>query len=311
MYILIALLSAFFAAITTILCKCGLRDADSDAATALRTTIVLVLSIAVVWITGEWHDLPNVTGMTLLFLILSGCATGGSWLCYFKALKTGDVNRVAPIDKSSTVLAMLMSFIFLGEQLTAYKIIAMVLIGIGTLMMSIHTGKRGSKAGRWMIFAWMSAIFAALTSILAKIGVQNVNSNLGTAIRTAVVLVMAWAVLFITGKQHTVREIPENELGFICLSGLATGASWLCYYTALRGGPAAAVAPIDKLSIAVSVLFSYVVFGEKLSAKAFFGLLISAAVIGHIPLYKLIKRRAVIMVLYMRQFVHHNIFYRG
>ena len=187
MYILIALLSAFFAAITTILCKCGLRDADSDAATALRTTIVLVLSIAVVWITGEWHDLPNVTGMTLLFLILSGCATGGSWLCYFKALKTGDVNRVAPIDKSSTVLAMLMSFIFLGEQLTAYKIIAMVLIGIGTLMMSIHTGKRGSKAGRWMIFAWMSAIFAALTSILAKIGVQNVNSNLGTAIRLSLI----------------------------------------------------------------------------------------------------------------------------
>ena len=256
MYILIALLSAFFAAITTILCKCGLRDADSDAATALRTTIVLVLSIAVVWITGEWHDLPNVTGMTLLFLILSGCATGGSWLCYFKALKTGDVNRVAPIDKSSTVLAMLMSFIFLGEQLTAYKIIAMVLIGIGTLMMSIHTGKRGSKAGRWMIFAWMSAIFAALTSILAKIGVQNVNSNLGTAIRTG-----------LGGKAFV----------FIALSAVSTAASWLCYYYALKIGDASVVVPIDKLSILAVVLFSRIFLKEKLTAMSSAGLVLIVA----------------------------------
>ena len=267
MYILIALLSAFFAAITTILCKCGLRDADSDAATALRTTIVLVLSIAVVWITGEWHDLPNVTGMTLLFLILSGCATGGS----------GDVNRVAPIDKSSTVLAMLMSFIFLGEQLTAYKIIAMVLIGIGTLMMSIHTGKRGSKAGRWMIFAWMSAIFAALTSILAKIGVQNVNSNLGTAIRTAVVLVMAWIVVAAKGKKNVFSGLGGKAFVFIALSAVSTAASWLCYYYALKIGDASVVVPIDKLSILAVVLFSRIFLKEKLTAMSSAGLVLIVA----------------------------------
>ena len=266
MYILIALLSAFFAAITTILCKCGLRDADSDAATALRTTIVLVLSIAVVWITGEWHDLPNVTGMTLLFLILSGCATGGSWLCYFKALKTGDVNRVAPIDKSSTVLAMLMSFIFLGEQL-----------GIGTLMMSIHTGKRGSKAGRWMIFAWMSAIFAALTSILAKIGVQNVNSNLGTAIRTAVVLVMAWIVVAAKGKKNVFSGLGGKAFVFIALSAVSTAASWLCYYYALKIGDASVVVPIDKLSILAVVLFSRIFLKEKLTAMSSAGLVLIVA----------------------------------
>ena len=270
MYILIALLSAFFAAITTILCKCGLRDADSDAATALRTTIVLVLSIAVVWITGEWHDLPNVTGMTLLFLILSGCATGGSWLCYFKALKTGDVNRVAPIDKSSTVLAMLMSFIFLGEQLTAYKIIAMVLIGIGTLMMSIHTGKRGSKAGRWIIFA-------ALTSILAKIGVQNVNSNLGTAIRTAVVLVMAWIVVAAKGKKNVFSGLGGKAFVFIALSAVSTAASWLCYYYALKIGDASVVVPIDKLSILAVVLFSRIFLKEKLTAMSSAGLVLIVA----------------------------------
>lgn len=277
MYILIALLSAFFAAITTILCKCGLRDADSDAATALRTTIVLVLSIAVVWITGEWHDLPNVTGMTLLFLILSGCATGGSWLCYFKALKMGDVNKVAPIDKSSTVLAMLMSFIFLGEQLTMYKIIAMVLIGIGTLMMSIHTGKSGTKAGRWMIFAWMSAIFAALTSILAKIGVENVNSNLGTAIRTAVVLVMAWIVVAAKGKKNVFSGLGGKAFVFIALSAVSTAASWLCYYYALKIGDASVVVPIDKLSILAVVLFSRIFLKEKLTAMSSAGLVLIVA----------------------------------
>ena len=212
MYILIALLSAFFAAITTILCKCGLRDADSDAATALRTTIVLVLSIAVVWITGEWHDLPNVTGMTLLFLILSGCATGGSWLCYFKALKTGDVNRVAPIDKSSTVLAMLMSFIFLGEQITAIRGIAIVLIAIGTFLMieNKKTDVEKSKSKSWRIYAVLSAVFASLTSILGKIGIERAESNLGTVIRTSVVLIMAWLLVFAKGKQHTVKEVPRN-----------------------------------------------------------------------------------------------------
>lgn len=275
--IIFALLSALFAAMTTILCKCGLKDADSDAATALRTTIVLVLSAIVVWATGEWTQLPNATGMTLLFLILSGCATGASWLCYFKALKMADVNEVAPIDKSSVVLTMLMSFIFLGEQLTPLKIAAMVLIGAGTLMMSIRKGNGKKKAGRWMIFAWLSAIFAALTSILAKIGVENVNSNLATAIRTAVVLVMAWVVVAAKGKKNVFSGLGGKAFVFIVLSAVATAASWLCFYYALKNGDASVVVPIDKLSILAVVLFSRIFLKEKLTAMSAAGLVLLTA----------------------------------
>ena len=275
--IIFALLSALFAAMTTILCKCGLKDADSDAATALRTTIVLVLSVVVVWVTGEWTQLPDATGMTLLFLILSGCATGASWLCYFKALKMADVNEVAPIDKSSVVLTMLMAFIFLGEQLTTVKIAAMVLIGAGTLMMSIRKGNGKRKAGRWMIFAWLSAIFAALTSILAKIGVENVNSNLGTAIRTAVVLVMAWVVVAAKGKKNVFSGLGGKAFVFIALSAVATAASWLCFYYALKNGDASVVVPIDKLSILAVVLFSRVFLKEKLTAMSGAGLVLLTA----------------------------------
>lgn len=275
--IIFALLSALFAAMTTILCKCGLKDADSDAATALRTTIVLVLSAIVVWVSGEWTQLPNATGMTLLFLILSGCATGASWLCYFKALKMADVNEVAPIDKSSVVLTMLMSFIFLGEQLTPLKIAAMVLIGAGTLMMSIRKGNGKKKAGRWMIFAWLSAIFAALTSILAKIGVENVNSNLATAIRTAVVLVMAWVVVAAKGKKNVFSGLGGKAFVFIALSAVATAASWLCFYYALKNGDASVVVPIDKLSILAVVLFSRIFLKEKLTAMSAAGLVLLTA----------------------------------
>ena len=284
--IIFALLSALFAAMTTILCKCGLKDADSDAASALRTTIVLVLSAIVVWVTGEWTQLPNATGMTLLFLILSGCATGASWLCYFKALKMADVNEVAPIDKSSVVLTMLMSFIFLGEQLTPLKIAAMVLIGAGTLMMSIRKGNGKKKAGRWMIFAWLSAIFAALTSILAKIGVENVNSNLGTAIRTAVVLVMAWVVVAAKGKKNVFSGLGGKAFVFIALSAVATAASWLCFYYALKNGDASVVVPIDKLSILAVVLFSRIFLKEKLTAMSAAGLVLltAGAVLTAIPI---------------------------
>ena len=275
--IIFALLSALFAAMTTILCKCGLKDADSDAATALRTTIVLVLSVVVVWVTGEWTQLPDATGMTLLFLILSGCATGASWLCYFKALKMADVNEVAPIDKSSVVLTMLMAFIFLGEQLTTVKIAAMVFIGAGTLMMSIRKGNGKRKAGRWMIFAWLSAIFAALTSILAKVGVSAVGSNLGTAIRTAVVLVMAWVVVAAKGKKNVFSGLGGKAFVFIALSAVATAASWLCFYYALKNGDASVVVPIDKLSILAVVLFSRIFLKEKLTAMSGAGLVLLTA----------------------------------
>ena len=277
LYIIFALLSALFAAITSILCKCGLKTADSDAATAVRTAVVLVFSWAIVFITGAYHDIGSITGHSLLFLILSGCATGASWLFYFKALKYGDVNKVAPIDKSSVVLAMLMSFIFLGETLSIYKIAAMVLIAAGTLMMSVKRGGKKSKSNRWLFYAWLSAVFAALTSILGKIGVQDVNSNLGTAIRTIVVLVMAWLVVFAKGKKHVFSGLGGKNAVFIILSGVATGASWLCYYYALRIGDASVVVPIDKLSIIPVIIFSRIFLKEKLSAPAFGGLVLIVA----------------------------------
>lgn len=274
MWIFYAVGSAFFAGITSILAKCGIRKTDSDVATAVRTIVVLLFSWLMVLITGTWTGITEISGKTLLFLILSGLATGASWLCYFHALQKGDINKVVPIDKSSTVITILLAFIFLHEGLTWEKAISIVLIGAGTMFMITRkesvsdTGKQG---GNWLIYAILSAVFASLTAILGKIGIEGIDSNLGTAIRTTVVLVMAWGMVFITGKQQKVKEIQKEELGFIGLSGLATGASWLCYYHALQDGPASVVVPIDKLSILVTIAFSWIVFHEKLTKKAALG----------------------------------------
>ena len=274
MWIFYAVGSAFFAGITSILAKCGIRKTDSDVATAVRTIVVLLFSWLMVLITGTWTGITEISGKTLLFLILSGLATGASWLCYFHALQKGDINKVVPIDKSSTVITILLAFIFLHEGLTWEKAISIVLIGAGTMFMITRkesvsdTGKQG---GSWLIYAILSAVFASLTAILGKIGIEGIDSNLGTAIRTTVVLVMAWGMVFISGKQQKVKEIQKEELGFIGLSGLATGASWLCYYHALQEGPASVVVPIDKLSILVTIAFSWIVFHEKLTKKAALG----------------------------------------
>ena len=279
MWILFAFGSAFFAGITAILAKCGIRKTDSDTATAIRTIVVLFFSWLMVLITGSAKTIGNLSGTTWLFLILSGLATGASWLCYFKALQFGDINKVVPIDKSSTVLTILLAFIFLGEQITAIKGIAIVLIALGTFLMieKKKTDTEKSKSKSWLIYAVLSAVFASLTSILGKIGIEGVESNLGTAIRTSVVLVMAWLLVFVKGKQHTVKEVTKSELAYISLSGVATGGSWLCYYKALQDGPASAVVPIDKLSIVVSIIFSYIVFKEKLSVKSSIGLVMIIA----------------------------------
>lgn len=279
MWILFAFGSEFFAGITAILAKCGIRKTDSDTATAIRTIVVLFFSWLMVLITGSAKTIGNLSGTTWLFLILSGIATGASWLCYFKALQLGDINKVVPIDKSSTVLTILLAFIFLGEQITAIKGIAIVLIALGTFLMieKKKTDTEKSKSKSWLIYAVLSAVFASLTSILGKIGIEGVDSNLGTAIRTSVVLVMAWLLVFAKGKQHTVKEVPKSELAYICLSVVATGGSWLCYYKALQDGPASAVVPIDKLSIVVSIIFSYIVFKEKLSVKSSIGLVMIIA----------------------------------
>ena len=279
MWILFAFGSAFFAGVTAILAKCGIRQTDSHVATAVRTVVVLLFSWIMVFLVGSQRDIPAVDAKTWAFLVLSGLATGASWLCYFRALQLGDINKVVPIDKSSTVLTMVLAFLFLQEGLTWLKAASMAAIAAGTYLMIQKKATGQEKTGRraWLLYALLSAVFASLTAILGKVGIEGVESNLGTAIRTGVVLVMAWVVVFVTGKGQEVRRIPRRELGFLCLSGLATGASWLCYYKALHDGPASVVVPIDKLSILVTIAFSYFVFHERLTRRGAAGLCLIVA----------------------------------
>lgn len=316
MWVFLALGSAAFAALTSILAKCGIRKTDPTVATAIRTVVVLLMSFLMVLIVGSLGGIGKIGAKTWVFLILSGLATGASWLCYFRALQLGDVNRVVPIDKSSTILTILLAFIILQEPISWLKGICVVLIAAGTYLMiekekplpgaslaetaktaetadaaetvdtapadvrdDTETGKtaepnapRGRGRYAWLVFACLSAVFAALTSILGKIGIEGVESNLGTMIRTAVVLAMSWLMVPATGKGGKLRGIPGRELLFICLSGLATGASWLCYYRALQLGPASVVVPIDKLSILLTVAFSCLFLHEKLMRRAAIGL---------------------------------------
>lgn len=280
MWIVFAFASALFAGLTSILAKCGIRKTDSNVATAIRTIVVLIFSWIMVFLVGAQSEIGALSTKTWIFLILSGLATGASWLCYFRALQLGDVNKVVPIDKSSTILTILLAFLFLHEEITGLKLVCVILIGAGTFLMITkkENADAGEKSGKsWLLYAVLSAVFAAATSILGKVGMQGISSNLGTAIRTAVVLIMAWIIVFVTGKQGTIKNIEKRELTFICLSGIATGASWLCYYRALQDGLASVVVPIDKLSILVSIAFSYLVFHEKLGKKALFGLVLIVA----------------------------------
>lgn len=287
MWILFAFGSAFFSGITAILAKCGIAKTDSTVATAIRTVVVLLFAWLMVFIVGSEGTITSLSAHTWIFLILSGSATGASWLCYFKALQIGDINKVVPIDKSSTGMTMVLAFICFHEGFSAVSAVATVLIAIGTLLM-IQKKKSGARTGTntntntgiissnsssmWLVYALLSAVFAALTAILGKIGIDEVESNLGTAIRTVVVLIMAWFMVAVSHKGHLVRTVPKKELLFICLSGIATGAAWLCYYRALQEGFASVVVPIDKLSILVTIAFSYLVFHEKLTLKSAIGL---------------------------------------
>lgn len=282
LWILFAFGSAFFAGITAVLAKIGIEHINSTLATAVRTVVVLAFSWLMVFVVGSQNTIGQITGNTLLFLILSGLSTGASWLCYFKALQLGDVNKVAPIDKSSTVLTILLAFLFLGEPISLPQILGVLGIGIGTLLMiskkEVDQEKPQSKS--WLLFALLSAIFASLTSIFGKMGVENVESNLGTAIRTIVVLAMAWAMVFVTGEQKDLGKIDRKSAFFLLLSGITTGLSWLCYYRALQDGLASVVVPIDKLSILVTIVFSGLVLKEKLSRKAGMGLALILAGTG-------------------------------
>lgn len=279
-WIIAAISSAFFAGLTSILAKCGIKKTDSDLATALRTSVVLIFSWIMVFAVGSQETIADIQPKSLLFLVLSGVATGASWICYFKALSMGDVNKVVSIDKSSTILTVLLAIICFGERSNlAIKLIATVILGAGIfLMIEKKNTENKTKNRAWMIYALLSAVFAALTSVLAKLGISGVESNLGTAIRTVVVLVMAWGIVFAKGKHKELGRLDKKEFLFISLSGIATGVSWLCYYYALQKGVISVVVPIDKLSILVTVAFSYIVFKEKLSKKAFIGL--SLMVIG-------------------------------
>lgn len=276
MWLTMAILSAFFAGITSILAKCGIKKTDSDLATALRTIVVLIFSWIMVFVVGSAPTIKSIEPRSLAFLILSGLATGASWICYFKALSMGDVNKVVPIDKSSTILTVILAIILFGETNNlAVKLAGTALLAIGVfLMIEKKSGESKETDSRWMPYAIGSAVFAALTSILAKLGITGVESNLGTGIRTGVVLIMAWIIVLARGKQSQLKNIDKKELGFIALSGLATGASWLCYYYAIQNGIVSVVVPIDKMSIIVSILFSYFVFKERLTKKALTGLLL-------------------------------------
>ena len=269
-----AILSAFFAGLTSILAKCGIKKTDSDLATALRTIVVLIFSWIMVFVVGSLHTITEIQPKAFIFLILSGLATGASWICYFKALSAGDINKVVPIDKSSTVLTVLLAIICFGETSNLWmKLLATAVLAVGIFLMVEKKQREAKEESRtWMLYAVLAAVFAALTSILAKMGISGVESNLGTAIRTGVVLIMAWIIVFSRGKQKQLKTIDKKELFFIGLSGIATGASWLCYYYAIQNGDVSVVVPIDKLSIIVTVIFSYFVFKEKLSKKAFAGL---------------------------------------
>lgn len=273
MWILAACGSALFAGLTSILAKCGIKKTDSDVATAIRTAVVLVFSWIMVFVVGSGNTITQIEGKTLLFLVLSGIATGASWICYFKALSMGDVNKVVPIDKSSTILTVLFAIVLFGEtNHLIIKLICTGLIAIGIYLMVEKKESNGKEKRGWRFYAVLSAVFAAATSILAKIGISGVESNLGTAIRTSVVLVMAWLIVVIKHKIPAVMDTTKKELLFIVLSGIATGASWLCYYYAIQKGIVSVVVPIDKLSIIISILFSYLVFKERLTKKAFIGL---------------------------------------
>ncbi len=275
MWILFAFGSAVFAGLTAVLAKIGVSHTNSDLATAIRAVVILLFSWMIVVLTGGELELPALSFKTWLFLILSGLATGASWLCYFRALQLGDINKVVPVDKSSIVLTVFLALIFLGDPVSVARLFALTLIGIGTYLMieKKKTVPGTSSSGyAWLVYAFLSAWFASLTSILGKIGIDGVNSNLGTAIRTIVVLIMAWLLVAIQGRLRALKEVDNKSWLFLIASGVTTGLSWLCYYRALKDGVVSVVVPIDKLSIVVAVALSYLILGETLTRRSFSGL---------------------------------------
>ena len=279
MWLIFAVISAFFAGVSSILAKAGISRADSNLCTALRTSVVLIFSWLMVFITGAQSGVADVGLRTLCFLLLSGICTGCSWICYFKALSIGDVNRVVPIDKSSTILTIILSFILFQETVSIGRLAALLLLGAGIFLMieKKPSDKKEPNGRGWFFYAAASALFASLTTIFGKLGVTGVNSDLGSAIRTSAALIFAWALVIATRKVGEIRKIDRKSWLFILLSGIATGASWLCYYRALSDGVTSAVVAIDKLSLLITIGFAVIVFKEKLSRRALIGLVLICA----------------------------------
>ena len=287
MWLLFACASALFAGLTAVLAKQGVRTTDSTLATALRTPVVLLGAWGMTLLSGSVHETGQVGARSLVYLVLSGLATGASWLCYFKALQLGDVSKVAPVDKMSTVLTVIMAVLLLGEGLSALGAVGLALVTVGTLLMLRAEDLRSlpralAGGGGWLLYALGAALFAALTAILGKIGIAAVPSDLGTAIRTGIVLVMAWVMVGVVGRLGSATRVPRGEMIWILLSGAATCASWLCYFRALQDGPASVVVPIDKLSVLVSVAFSVLVLREHVGVRALLGL--AVLVVGTVAL---------------------------
>lgn len=271
MWIINAFLSAIFAGMTSILSKMGLEDISSHYVTALRTSVVLVFTWVMYYVTGS--SMQGINSYNFMFIVLSGFATGASWLCYYRALSLADVSQVVPIDKLSTFLTMIFAFVIFHEEVTWVKVVCIFMMFIGTYLMQKRPQKELNHDKRWLIYAFLSAIFASLTAILAKIGIENVDSQTVTALRTIVVVIMAWIVVFVTKSYSPIALLNKKQLKAIFFSALATGLSWLCYFAALKEGPASIVVPIDKLSIVISILFAYFVLNEKQSIKTILGLI--------------------------------------
>jgi len=277
LWLLFALASAVFAGLTAILIKVGVKEVDSNLATALRTVVVLVFTWALVFVIGSQNTISDISSKTFLFLMFSGLATGASWLCYIKAIQIGNISKVTPIDKSSTVLTIILASILLGETMTLFTIGGIFIIAAGTYLMIQKTpsSKESDVTGKsWIFYACLSAIFAALTAILGKIGIEGVESNLGTAIRTVFVLLMSLLVVLVKPPKHSIKIISNRNWLFIALSGIATGISWMCFYYALQNGPVGIVVPIDKLSIIFTIAFAYFIQKERISFKMLMGLVL-------------------------------------
>lgn len=276
MWILFAVGSAFFAGATSVLAKAGIKSVSSDFATAFRTGVVLIFSWLMVFVVGCQNAVSTITPRALVFLALSGAATGLSWLCYFKALSIGNLSKVVAVDKSSTFLTILLALIFFREPfhwLTGLGIAVMI---AGTaLMLEKGDAKKGEKG--WLFYAAGSAVFAALQSILGKVGVQDMNSTLATALRTVVVLIFAWAIVLGKKEGGDWKKMTRRDAVLLVLSGITTGASWLCYYRALQTGRASVVVPIDKCSMLFAVALSAIFLKEKQTRRSLLALTLVVA----------------------------------